>query len=74
MNLETPVFDKIESSNDGVLYSGIGSLLDPDNQFVFPILRAEKTTVSVTSLDTSDETPYKISQVSGEQLTLVAGF
>ena len=42
--------------------------MDPANQFVFPILRAESTTVSV--FDSED----KISDVSGEQLTLVAGF
>ena len=66
VNLDTPVFDSFETDGDGLLYSGIGAILDPENQFVFPILRAESTTVSVTDLDISDEIPSKVSAVSGE--------
>ena len=47
-NLDTPIFDRFPDESDGLLFSGIGSLLDPNNQFVFPILRAEASTVSVT--------------------------
>ena len=48
-------------------------LLDPTNEFVFPILRAESTTVSVLPPKKEGD-QAKISDVSGEQLTLVAGY
>jgi len=41
-NLKTPVFE----ANERIAFSGIGQKIDPNNQFVFPILRAEPTTVS----------------------------
>lgn len=42
---------------------------------MFPILRAESTTMSVTNLESKDDVVIdKISLVSGEQLTLVAGY
>lgn len=66
--LNLPVFDRFDNSSAGVQFNGIGSFLDPTNQFVFPILRAESTTISV--FDSEDQ----ISDLSGEQLTLVAGF
>ena len=51
---------------------GIGAYLDPENQFVFPILRAEQSTVSVANATKNED--IKISSTSGEQLTLVAGY
>jgi hypothetical protein len=42
-----PVFDRFANNSQGVSFQGVGSVLDPSNQFVFPILRAESTTVSV---------------------------
>lgn len=47
-------------------------MLDPKNQFVFPILRAESTTVSVFRAKDSKDT--KIAEESGELLTLVSGY
>lgn len=67
-DLDLPVFDKFANNSIGVKFNGIGAYLDPKNQFVFPILRAESTTVSVVAEEGS------ISDVSGEQLTLVAGY
>ena len=74
VNLDTPIFDKFPGDSDGLLFSGVGSLIDPDNQFVFPILRAEASTVSVTDLNISEDIPSKVSAVSGEQLALISGF
>ena len=71
---ETPIFDEFSQDSDGLLYSGIGALIDPKNQFVFPILRAEQSTVSMTDVEQHDEIPSTISEVSGEQLSLVAGY
>jgi hypothetical protein len=39
-NLQTPVF----SLKEHVAFKGIGATLDPENKFVFPILRAEAST------------------------------
>ena len=62
-----------DDRGEGIVFpSGIGAYLDPSNQFVFPILRAEQTTVSVA--DATESEPIKVSQTSGEQLTLVAGY
>ena len=66
-----PVFDKFDNSS-GVLFEGVGSYLDPTNQFVFPILRAESTTVSVS--ESNNEATVQTSDLSGEQMTLVAGY
>ena len=55
--LDQPVFDRFSEEGDGLLYSGIGSLLDPNNKFVFPIIRAESSTVSITNLEKSEEVP-----------------
>jgi len=41
-DLETPVF----TLNEPVAFKGIGSSLDPENKYVFPILRAEASTTS----------------------------
>lgn len=57
VNLDKPVFDKFPGESNGLLYSGIGSIIDPENQFVFPILRAESTTISTTDLPVSDDIP-----------------
>ena len=51
-----------------IVYQGLGLTLDSSNSMVFPILRAEPTTFSYSS--EKDE----VSTVSGEQLTLVAGY
>ena len=65
--LTTPIFDRFANSSAGVQFTGEGAYLDPKNEFVFPILRAEATTVSAH--------PEKgASGLSGEQLTLVSGF
>ena len=68
-----PVFTKPTDQDGGVLVRGIGSVLDKSNRMVFPILRAESTTISITDLDPSEDV-LPISDVSGEQLTLVAGY
>ena len=52
---QIPVFDRFANSSLGVSYNGIGSVLDPSNQFVFPILRAESTTISVNDQKTDDD-------------------
>lgn len=52
---QMPVFDRFANSSLGVSYNGIGSVLDPSNQFVFPILRAESTTISVNDQKTDDD-------------------
>ena len=60
--LDLPVFDRFDNSSAGVLFEGIGSYLDPQNQYVFPILRAESTTASVLLGNEGNVT----SNVSGE--------
>ena len=72
-DLNRPIFDKL-TGDDGLIFSGIGAVLDPDNKFVFPIVRAESTTVSRTDLQTDENIESQISAVSGEQLALVAGY
>lgn len=72
-DLSQPVFSRFDNSSSGVVFGkGIGAYLDPENQFVFPILRAEQSTVSVAN--ETEKEPFKISGLSGEQLTLVAGY
>ena len=72
-DLNSPIFDRFDNSSAGVVFgNGVGAYLDPNNQFVFPILRAEQSTVSVSNA-TKDE-DMRISSTSGEQLTLVAGY
>ena len=72
--LNTPIFNRFDNSSAGVTFSdGIGAVLDPDNQFVFPILRAESSTVSLLPKN-SQRTENKLSSESGEELTLVAGY
>jgi oligosaccharyltransferase complex subunit beta len=61
------IFSKSELS---IAFSGIGQVLDPNNQFVFPILRAEPTTFSFNEEKNSGD----ISKTSGEALTLVSGY
>ena len=51
-----------------IAFSGVGLNLDPKNNFAFPILRAEPSTFSFNPEQS------EISKVSGEQLTLVAGY
>ena len=46
VDMNQPVFDRFDNSSAGVSFTGIGAALDQSNQFVFPILRAESTTVS----------------------------
>ena len=70
---QTPVFSPFDDLNEMISYQGIGSILDQNNKYVFPILRAESTTMSTTDLEPSDEVE-PISSVSGEQLSLVAGY
>jgi oligosaccharyltransferase complex subunit beta len=61
------IFSKNEKS---IAFSGIGQVLDPNNQYVFPILRAEQTTFSYNQEKNSGE----YSKISGEALTLVSGY
>ena len=70
---QTPVFSPLDDLKEMIAYQGIGSILDQNNKYVFPILRAESTTMSTTDLEPSDEVE-QISSVSGEQLSLVAGY
>mmetsp|Transcript_118683 Transcript_118683/g.165371 ORF Transcript_118683/g.165371 Transcript_118683/m.165371 type:complete len:193 (+) Transcript_118683:160-738(+) len=63
------LFGSFDNTDSGVFFQGIGGLIDPNNKFVFPILRAEPTSFSMSRKDTSD-----ISNLSGEQITLVAGY
>jgi hypothetical protein len=61
------IFSKSEKS---IAFSGIGQVLDPNNQYVFPILRAEQTTFSYNQEKNSGD----YSKNSGEALTLVSGY
>jgi len=62
-NIHTPVFSKQE-----ITYSGIGHVLDPENKFVFPILRNSSSAVSAESTgDLADTDNNKLSLVSGFQ-------
>ena len=72
-----PVFTKPCDESSGVSFKGIGSVLDKSNRHVFPILRAESTTVSETDLKarlTPSPDDKQYSSVQGEKLTLVAGY
>lgn len=64
-DLNTPVF----SLNEPIAFKGIGATLDPENKYVFPILRAERSTTQKNHKDKS----FKLDGLCGEQLTLVAG-
>jgi hypothetical protein len=61
------IFSKSERS---IAFSGVGQLLDANNQYLFPILRAEPTTFSYNQEKNSGE----YSKNSGEALTLVSGY
>jgi Oligosaccharyltransferase 48 kDa subunit beta len=47
--------------------SGVGQTIDSSNQYAFPILRAEQSTVSVKE-------DGSVAKVSGEAITLVSGY
>ena len=51
-----------------IAYKGIAHVVDPKNQFVFPILRAEPSSYSYNHEKKS------FSKVSGEHLSLVSGY
>ena len=51
-----------------IAYSGIGLSIDPLNEFVFPILRAEHSTFSY------NKDKDNLSSVYGDALTLVSGY
>ena len=70
---QNPVFSPLSEKSGNIAYKGIGSVLDQSNRYVFPILRGESTTMSMTDIEPTDEVST-ISNVSGEQLTLVAGY
>jgi hypothetical protein len=55
-------------SEKPVAFTGVALTLDPSNTFAFPILRAEKSTFSF------NPEQNEASRISGEQLTLVAGY
>ncbi len=61
------IFSKSERS---IAFSGVGQVLDANNQYLFPILRAEPTTFSYNQEKNSGE----YSKNSGEALTLVSGY
>ena len=52
----------------GIAYSGVGQVIDTNNQFVFPILKAEPTTYSYNA------ERNEVSKASGDALTLVSGY
>ena len=73
VSTSTPVFSATNETQ--IAFSGIGSILDRENQFVFPILKAKSNTYSATHYETTTETgEQKFSDVQGEQLTVVAGY
>lgn len=51
-------------------FQGIGHTLDPENPYVFPILRAESSTYSKQDYKDFKE----VSKVGGQQLSLVSGY
>ncbi|CDW86938.1 dolichyl-diphosphooligosaccharide--protein glycosyltransferase 48 kda subunit-like [Stylonychia lemnae] len=51
-----------------IAFTGVGLNIDQANNFAFPILRAEKSTFSFNKENN------EVSKLSGEQLTLVAGY
>ncbi len=62
-SLHHPVFSKQE-----IAYSGIGHVLDPENKFVFPILRGSDSAISAENTgDLSDSDNNRLSLVSGFQ-------
>jgi hypothetical protein len=67
-----PVFSA--SNETEIAFTGIGSILDHENQFVFPILRAKKNTYSRTQYTEDPDNPAKVSDAQGEQLVVVAGY
>ncbi len=69
-----PVFDRFANESQGVSFQGVGAVLDPSNKFAFPILRAESTTVSINPEKKERSEGDSQVVVSGEQLTLVAGY
>ena len=58
--LATPIFS--HSNETFIAFTGIGASIDLDNQYVFPILKANVNTYSATHLDSSDE-PQKVSDI-----------
>lgn len=63
-DVKIPVFS---ASGEGVLFEGVGQVLDSENKYVFPILSAETSSFSATP-------EQKFSDTQGEQITLVSGF
>jgi hypothetical protein len=61
-SLHTPIFSKQE-----IAYSGIGHVLDPENKFVFPILRGSDSAISA-------ENTGELSDTDNNRLSLVSGF
>ena len=61
-------FSRPQKSNP-IAYSGIGQINDPNNQFVFPILRAEQSTYSFNK-----GIEQLANTKSGEEIVLVSGY
>jgi Oligosaccharyltransferase 48 kDa subunit beta len=55
-------------SEKPIAFSGVGQIIDSNNQYVFPILRAEHTTFSF------NEDKNDVARVSGDAITLVSGY
>ena len=47
---------------------GVAQIIDPENQYVFPILKAEQTTFSLHS------DKNEVAKSSGDAITLVSGY
>ena len=62
-NLHTKIF-----TQHSIAYAGIGHVIDPNNKFVFPILRGSPSTISVdNSSGSTKENTSKLTLVSGFQ-------
>jgi hypothetical protein len=57
--MHTPIFTFTNETE--IAFTGIGAILDRENQFVFPILSAKINTYSATHYEPNDENPSKVS-------------
>lgn len=70
--MHTPVFTF--SNQTQIAFTGIGAILDRENQYVFPILSANLNSYSATHYEVTAENPARISDAQGERLVVVAGY
>lgn len=69
LDMPTPIF-----SPGNVYYNGIGSLLDTENPYVFPILRASDSFYSKNTKPDSEKEERDEDSNMGQELTLVSGY